>query len=373
MKRGIQVFILFFIVVTLTNCKKADTSILYDKKYVEEIKQVRKELSFYMRNNFIPGAQIAISKNGKIIYSEGIGLASKDLEVSTTRDTKFRIGSLSELYTTLIYLKMVEDGTLIPDSTIQHYLPEFPKKRLPITLDNLKNHTSGIRQLNSRESKWRGINVSLQKGLEIFQDDELMAPPGNFQQESRLNFNLLGAIMEEASGKKFNTLLKEYVTDTLHFENTAPDNPFATIKGRTDFYDHNMIAQVTNALTIDMRWRAPSDGLLSSAEDLVKLTNIYLSSDYLNDSTRAHLFEPVMLNNNQQSQFANGWIILHDREGNIAYGREGFVHGGSSAVLIYPDEELIIALTTNLTQERANSPVFKLAHIFLPKTEEAEE
>ncbi|WP_297093157.1 serine hydrolase [uncultured Draconibacterium sp.] len=373
MKRVIQIFILFFVVTTLTNCKKANNDILYDKKYIDEIKQVREELSFYMRTNFIPGAQIAISKNGKLIYSEGIGLASKDLNVKTTRDTKFRIGSLSELYTTLIYLKMVEDGTLIPDSTIQHYLPDFPEKRLPVTVENLKDHTSGIRELSNREREWEAINITLQKGLETFQDDELMAPPGAMQKESRLNFNLLGAVMEKASGKNFRELLEEYVTDTLHFENTCPDNVYGTIEGRTNFYDHNIISQVVNALSIDLRWRAPSDGLLSTAEDLVKLTDIYMNSDYLSDSTRAHIFDPVLLANDYKSQIANGWLIMHDRRGNEFYGRDGFVRGGSSSILIYPEEELVIALTSNLTQDRPNNTIFKLADIFLPKPEESEE
>ena len=373
MKQVVQFFILFFVVVTLTNCKKADNDILYDKKYIKEIKQVRKDFALYMRTNFIPGGQIAIAKNGKLIYSEGIGLASTDLEVKVTRDTKFRVGGLSEIYTTLMYLKMVEDGTLIPDSTIQHYLPDFPRKRFPVTIKNLKNHTSGIREMNSRETNWQATNISLQKGLETFQDDELMAPPREFHRESRLNFNLLGAVMEKASGKRFNKLLQEYVTDTLQFENTCPDNPFATIKGRSNFHDHNIISQVVNAMSIDLRWRAPSEGLLSSAEDLVKLTDIYLNSDYLNASTRAHLFDPVDLNNNHKAQFANGWIILHDREGNVIYGREGSVHGGSSSVLIYPKEELVIAITTNLTQERNNNTIFKLANIFLPKPKESEE
>ncbi|WP_372647495.1 serine hydrolase domain-containing protein [Draconibacterium sp.] len=373
MKRVIQVFILFSVVVALTNCKKANNNILYDKAYIDEIKEVRKELSTYLRTNFIPGAQIAIAKNGKLIYSEGIGRASTDLDAKVTRDTKFRIGDLSEIYTTIIYLKMVEDGTLNPDSTIQYYLPDFPEKRLPVTIKNLKNHTSGFREMNNTENNWQATNITLQKGLETFQDDELMAPPGEFHMESRLNFNLLGAIMEKASGKRFNELLQEYVTDTLHFESTCPDNPFSTIEGRTNFYDHNIIAQVVNAMTTDLRWRAPSEGLLSSAEDLVKLTDIYFNSDYLNDSTRAHLFDPVELNNNQVAQFANGWLILRDREGNVFYGREGSVHGGSSSVLIYPKEELVVAITTNLTQERSNSTIFKLAEIFLPKPEESVE
>lgn len=374
MKQTIQLLVLLLVLAMLPNCKKAENNnLIYDKQYIDEIKQIRKELSFYMRINFIPGAQIAISKNGKLIYSEGIGLASKDLDVKTTRNTKFRIGPLSELYTTLLYLKLIEDGILSPDSTIQHYMPEFPEKKYRITLDNLKNHTSGIRRLNSQESAWQGTNVTLQKGLEIFQDDELIAPPGEYQQESRLNFNLLGAIMEKTSGMPYNKLLKTYVTDTLHLDNTCPDNPYLTISGRSNFYAQNIMAQVVNALSIDMRWRAPSDGLLSSAEDLVKLSNVFLRSNYLNDSTRAHLFDPVILNNNQQAKFTNGWTIFNDRQGNSAYARKGFVHGGSAEVLLYPKEELVIALTTNLTQDRSETQVFKLVDILLPQPVESKE
>lgn len=369
MKQGIQIFILFFVLVALTNCDKAENDILYNKKYIDEIKQVRKEVAYYMQSNFIPGAQIAISKNGEMIYSEGIGLASKDLEVKAKRDTKFRIGSLSEMFTTIAYLKMVEDGKLIPDSTVQHYLPEFPQKRLPVKVKNLESHTSGIREMNSKERNSTAINFTIKRGLETFKNDELMAPPGAFQKESRFNFNLLGAVMEEAAGKPFHEVLEDYVIDTLDFENTVHDNMFATITGRSDFYGHNFIAQVVNATSIDLRWRLPSDGLLSTAEDLVKLGNIYLNSDYLNAATREKLFQPDTLSNGMPSQFANGWIVLHDKTGNTIYGREGYVHGGSSALLMYPDEQLVIAMTTNLTQERANSPLFTIADFFLPEEE----
>ncbi|WP_297090175.1 serine hydrolase domain-containing protein [uncultured Draconibacterium sp.] len=373
MMRITQVLILFFVLATLTNCKKAKNDVVYNKKYIEEIKQVRKEFSFLLGRNFIPGAQIAISKNGELIYSEAMGWASKDLEVVAKRDTKFRIGSLSELYTALIYLKMVEEGKLIPDSAVQHYLPDFPKKKMPVKLEHLLNHSSGIRELTRAEQEWTGINFSIKRGLEKFMDDPLMAPPGAYQQESRFNYNLLGAILENASNQKYHELLENYVTDTLKLSNTCPDNPFSTIKGRTNFYDHNMIAQVVNAVTMDMRWRLPSDGLLSTAEDLVKLGNVFLSSDYLNERTRENLFEPVSLSSQGPSLLANGWIIITDSSGRKVYGREGAVTGGSSSMLIYPDEELVVVVTTNLCQENSSIPIFKLARFFLPEAEQEQD
>jgi serine beta-lactamase-like protein LACTB, mitochondrial len=74
MKFGIHIFILFIILSGLTNCKKESNNILYDKKYIKEIKAARKDMGLYLTRNQIPGATVAVSKNGKIIYSEGIGL-----------------------------------------------------------------------------------------------------------------------------------------------------------------------------------------------------------------------------------------------------------------------------------------------------------
>ncbi|HYQ58500.1 MAG TPA: serine hydrolase domain-containing protein [Draconibacterium sp.] len=364
-----RILTLFFVLFALTNCKKTENNIVYDSRYIEEIKQVRKELGFYVSQDFIPGLQIAISKNGKLIYSEAIGTVSKDLEVEADRDNKFRIGTLSELFTSLIYLKMVEDGTLHPDSTVRHYLPDFPEKRFPIKIKTLVSHTSGIRQMTIAEKASQALYGNIKTGLDVFKDDPLMWPPGSNQQQSRYNYNLLGAIMEETSGKKFSELLTEYVTDTLQFNNTCVDHPFGTIKGRTNFYDHNLIAQVINALTKDLSWRQSADGILSSAEDLIKLGDTFLNSDYLSEETRKNLFTPTTLLNNQKTQLANGWIIFTDNLGETVYGREGSVVGGSASIMIVPKDELIIAITTNLTQETANSPIVKIAGIFMTQPE----
>ena len=127
-KKLLSAIFLLPILLGLTNCKKHGNDIVYNKKYIDAIKKARKDFSFYLTSNSIPGGSIAISKGGEIIYSEGMGLASKDLTVPATRATKFRIGSVSELFTSLAYQLLVENGTLDPDSSVQHYLPGFPEK-----------------------------------------------------------------------------------------------------------------------------------------------------------------------------------------------------------------------------------------------------
>jgi len=224
MNNGVKFVVLFLLLFSFSHCKKTQTNVLYDRQYIEEIKATREDLFQYMTGNFIPGGNFAIAKEGKLIYSEGMGLASKDLEVPVTRETKFRIGDVSEIFTALIYHKMIEEGTLHPDSTVQFYLPDFPEKEYPLPIYHLINHASGIREPYSSEENWQALNVSLQKGLDQFREDSLIIPPGIYQISSFFNYNLLGAIMENVTGKRIHEILKEYVTDTLGLEHTVTDN-----------------------------------------------------------------------------------------------------------------------------------------------------
>ncbi|MEN8115343.1 MAG: serine hydrolase domain-containing protein [Bacteroidota bacterium] len=372
MKRGITLLLFISILFGLTNCKKESANILYSKKYIKEIKVIRREVAVYLTSNYIPGATVAISKNSELIYSEAFGLASKDLNVPVTRNTKFRIGPLSELFTSAAYLRMVEDGVLCPDSTIQHYIPDFPEKESKITLFHLANQTSGFRIETPEETDWNIPIFTVEKGLNYFKNDPLESPPGDFQSPSIFNYNLLGAIMEKSTNLKYHYILKKYVTDTLSLTNTMVDNPFITIPGRTDFFDLNLFAQKTNARFYDLRYRAPSQGLLSNADDLVKFANALVHPGYFSEETSKTAFEPIPLYDNMPSTFKNGWTVLIDRQGRKLYAKSGSVNGGSAALLIYPEEEIIVAMTTNLTSAINNMPVFKIAKHFFPETESEE-
>ena len=376
MRRTAQLGLMLIVLFSLTNCSNSDDRLYYDKNYTKEIKAGREDFAFYMARNYIPGASIAIAKDGKLIYSEALGYASKELEVPASRKTKFRIGETSEIFTALAYQRMVEDGLFQSDSTVQHYFPDFPKKVFPVTIDNLVNHTSGIREPYGSEKEDRGFNKSLIKGLDMFKDDPLTTPPNMYVDLSMFNYNLLGVVMEKATGKKFKNLIHELVIDTLHLENTELDNPFLTIKNRSNFFETNIVSQVTNGLSCDLRFRAPAQGLLSNAEDMVKLGNALLESEYVTEAMRERLFNTDMLESGFPSQFSNGWFISETRTGELYYARSGSVLGGGAALLIYPDKKLVVAAIINVTSNIDDIPVFRLADPFSPKpkskTEETE-
>jgi CubicO group peptidase (beta-lactamase class C family) len=113
-----------------------------------------------------------------------------------------------------------------------------------------------------------------------------------------------------------------------------------------------------------MRYRAPSEGLLSNAEDLVKFGNAILYSGFISDTIKTRLFKPAGLLGDIPPAMANGWVILKHNDGFFMYGKVGGVTGGSSVLLIIPDKKLVIAGATNLTTTD-EIPVFKLIEPFL--------
>jgi len=166
--------------------------------------------------------------------------------------------------------------------------------------------------------------------------------------------------------------LQDYLTDTLNLNNTVVDHPFITIENRTDFFDLNYIAQVINATFRDMRYRAPSEGLLSTSEDLIKLGNAILYSDYISDNIKENLFKPISLRDGTQAFMSNGWMLLKSKNYTNMYGRSGKVTGGSAALLLYPKEKLVIATACNLAVNPNDIPIFKMAAHFLPEPETEE-
>ncbi|RIH64870.1 class A beta-lactamase-related serine hydrolase [Mariniphaga sediminis] len=352
------------LLLVLGGCEKKQANVIYDKSYIEEIKQTRKDIALHITRNYIPGATISIAKDNRVIYSEGIGLASKELDVPMTRENKLRIGDVSQIFTNIIYLKLVEEGILNPDSTVQHYIPEYPPTEFKLAIKHLPYHTSGIRKEEPGETEIPGLNITIQNGLKDFMNDPLTNPPGWFQESSMFNSNLLGAVMEKATNKNFLTLLKEYVTQPLNLTHTLIDNPSAIISGRADFYNNNLMGQNINAPFRDLRYKAPSKGILSNTEDLVKLGMAILESEYFNEEFRENFFEPCDLYGGFKSEMANGWLIMQDKKGREFYGSGGGVTGGGAAILIYPDESLVVAYAVNHTLE-TDMPVFKIAHHFL--------
>jgi len=337
---------------------------IVNSKYKPVINEIRREALFYMTRSTMPGSTLAVSIKGETVYAEGFGLASTDLNVPASRQTKYRIGEISQTLTALTYYTMVEKGLLSPDDTIQSYIPDYPYLNHPIQLQQLVDQTSGIRVPTLGERLYRGNALSLQTGLQLFSNDSLLFTPGQYHFPTSFSYNVLGAVIEKRAEKPFQRVVAEMVLDTLRMLNTQPDNPFATIINRSAFFDRDMIAQMTQATTLDLRFRLPSEGYLSTAEDLLKLGNALLYGNGISETVRNQMLTAPKLNEEFTLPAGNGLLFLLNNRGENYYASRGMVTGGGAMLIILPKEEIVVAWSANINDEFDELPGLMVANSF---------
>jgi CubicO group peptidase (beta-lactamase class C family) len=92
-----------------------------------------------------PGCALGVIRNGQFIYTRGYGMANLEHNIPLTSTTVFDIGSTSKQFTTSSILLLSQQGKLSLDDDIHKFIPELPQYDWPITVRQLANHTSGIR------------------------------------------------------------------------------------------------------------------------------------------------------------------------------------------------------------------------------------
>ena len=212
----------------------------------------------------IPGFNVAVAIDGKVIYSEGFGYADLEQRVPAWQITKFRIGSVSKPLTSAALMKLVEQGKIDLDAPIQKYVPTFPDKGALITPRMLAGHLGGIRHYKENEVDNQKHYDSVVAGLERFQNDPLVVPPGTKFSYSSYGYNLLSAAMEAAAGKPFLEFEQEQVFTPLGL-NTTADQPADIIPQRARFYSGGKSVPTHNAMFVDNSYKWAGGGFLSTA------------------------------------------------------------------------------------------------------------
>src|SRR6266513_4118909 len=257
----------------------------------------------------IPGEQVAVAVNGRLVWSEGFGYADAERQRPVTRETQFRIGSVSKPLTAAAVGLLYEQGKLDLDAPVQRYVPSFPDKGHPITTRLLAGHLAGIRHYRDREFFLNRRFATVRDGLTIFQDDSLLFPPGTRFSYSSSAWNLVSAVVEGASGEDFLRYLAAHVFRPLGLTHTAPDRADSLIPGRTQFYDRDTVGGYRVAPAVDNSYKWAGGGFVSTAEDLVKFGSALLEPGFLKRETLELLFTSQHTSGGEETGYGIGWFV----------------------------------------------------------------
>ena len=337
------------------------------REYADQISQARAVISAFVDSVGVPGVSVAVGVGDQIIWAEGFGYADLEQGVSVRTTTRFRIGSISKPLTAAAVGLLVEQGLLDLDAPVQRYVPEFPEKRYPITTRQLAGHVAGIRHYRGVEFLSTRRYSTVLDGLEIFADDTLLFEPGTEYSYSSYGWNLISAVVEGAAGEPFLEYMREQVFAPLGMRHTVADHTDSLISQRTRFYVAGLEGGVLNAPYADNSYKWAGGGFLSTAEDLVTFALVHLGDDFLKPSTVELLWTSQRTASGEETGYGIGWSTGLDEHGRRVVSHGGGSVGGTSMLLLYPEEKVVVVTLSNMTRLRYGNVPASVAEIFLSR------
>ena len=212
-----------------------------------------------------------VSEHGSVILKKGYGYANLEWNIANEPDTKFRLGSITKQFTAMLIMQLVEKDLVKLDGKISDYLPYYPKETGDkITVHQLLTHTSGIfNYTNDPEffQKERFFPYKPEEIIKLFSGKELDFEPGTKWSYSNSGYIVLGAIIEQVTGKAYEQVLDENILTPLGMNNTGYDH-WETILSKRAWGYNKVFDSYRNAEYLDMSLPYAAGSLYSTVEDL---------------------------------------------------------------------------------------------------------
>lgn len=223
-----------------------------------------------------PGVSLAILKNQKLVFQKNYGLANLEYNIPITENTVFHTASVSKQFTVYAILLLMEEGKLSLNDDIKKFIPELKIKE-KITLKNLANHTSGLRdQYNlARIAGYHSNdNITNQQVLDIiYNQTELNFKPNSKYMYSNSGYTLLAEVVKRVSKMSFVKFTKTRIFDPLKMNNSNfIDSKDLIIKNKAySYYKENntFIKDVFNNESVG------ATNLSTTLNDLIKWSNFF--------------------------------------------------------------------------------------------------
>ena len=314
-----------------------------------------------------PGAAVAVTRNGRVIYSQGYGSAQLEYRIPVTPTTPFHVASVSKQFTTFAVALLARDGALSWDDEVHRHLPELPDLGHPVTLRQLAQHTSGVRDQWELliQAGWRIDDVITRDqivGL-MMRQRELNFEPGSEYLYSNMGYSLLAEVVERVSGQDFGEFLRERVFLPLGMHRTHVHSDHTRIvPGRAYSYAPTGNGGWRNAVLSYANQGATS--LFTTVEDLGRWM-AEMETPVVGDvALWAEMAEPARLNGGDTAPYGLGLSVGSFR-GLATKGHGGADAGFRTNLLFFPEEGMGVVVFGNASSFNAARLAREVAEVFL--------
>jgi CubicO group peptidase (beta-lactamase class C family) len=319
----------------------------------------------------IPGASIAVIRDGKITKTGAYGMASLELEAPARVDTVYEIGSITKPFTAITAMKLVEDGKVALDDPISKYLSDLPEPWQNVTVRQLLNHTSGIPSYTSAmdfTKLARGVWTP-KEILKLVRDKDMDFTPGEKWAYNNSGYFLLGLVIEKASGKSYPEALKATVLEPLGMSLTRPGGPIPVVKHRAHGHGRGPLGTTSNRDPLQPTAAFSAGFLLSTVEDLAKFDAAIRERKILSTSSYEEMWQPTKLAEKSEGEKTQPYGFgfgLGDRVGHKYIHHGGGTAGFSTMWVRFLDPDLAVIVFTNIDGGAAEGLAMGIAGLVDP-------
>jgi CubicO group peptidase (beta-lactamase class C family) len=277
----------------------------------QRLKRLSDRIEEGVKNNELPGAVVLIARNGKIVMFDAYGFRDKEAKAPMKTDTIFRIASMTKPITTVAAMILMEEGKLSLADPVSKYIPAFADTKVsvqkknadgtvelslepqfrPMTVQDLMRHTSGLTYgaagSNPVKQSYMDMKAMVPdqtnaQMVEKLSKLALLYQPGTHWEYS-MSTDVLGRVVEVASGTTLDKYIEEHITKPLRMGDTAfdaaPDKKDRGARPQKEGPKNEMpnIPEITLKTT----WKSGGGGMVSTAADYARFLQMFANGGQL--------------------------------------------------------------------------------------------
>ena len=306
---------------------------------------------------------VMISRNGKRIFEAAYGLADREQKIPNSIDSRFRVGSMNKMFTGLAVTQLVEAGKIRLDDKIETYLPDYPNKEVAskVTIHQLLTHTGGVGDFGGDFKQDRNALREPKDYVARFGNHGLSFEPGAKWEYSSYGYDLLGRIIEIASGQSYYDYVREHIFKPAGMKSTDSLPEDRSVPGRVVGYTKwtgplSPMKGPPHSIADLLGYRGtPAGSGYSTVGDMTRYAEALVNNKLLSlEFTRLLTTGMVETGRPDVGKYSYGLEEGKEPDGVPFFGHRGGGWGMNGELMIFPDSGYVITVLVNVDPPAAS-------------------
>jgi CubicO group peptidase (beta-lactamase class C family) len=306
----------------------------------------------------------AVVSGPQIVWSKSYGNADDEKRSPATKDTVYRIGSITKMFTALMLAQLVDDGKVHLSDPVEKYLPEvktvqgrFPDAP-PITLVQLSTHTAGLSRepddlptyLKGPVSQWEKVLIA------ALPHTHYQFEPGTTESYSNIGYAILGVALSRGAGQPYVEFVRKRTFEPLGMTHSAFESNPDMLTNLSKGYaarGKDVDSETPQREHEGRGYKVPNGAIYTTAGDLARFASFLLGvgpetvlkSDVLERNLR---HQPIQANFDLSSGYGRAFEVSR-RDRYTSFGHSGAVAGYEAALYMNREAGLAVIVLANST------------------------